>query len=129
MFARVRWGPVLMGAVTGLFVMVLASLAVFGVTLLFDFKSSDNFQYLVLALALFFGQLAAGYAGGRLTSADSPAFHGSQSGLALFAIITVLTLTAGSPVGGFTLVLFALVSLLIGYAGGVLGGRPRGEEE
>ena len=125
MLSRARWGAVLMGAVSGLIVMVAISLVVLFAIARGADDIDDNRAFLSLAFGLFLGQLAAGYAGGRLTSADQPAFHGSLSAMALYAIISVLGLAAGSPAGIFTLVFFAIVAAVVGYAGGVLGGRPR----
>ena len=118
-----------MGTVTGLLVMVASSLGVLFLSVVLGLDQTDVLRNTVLAFALFFSQLIAGYVGGRLTSADQPAFHGAQSGLVLYAIVTILTLAGGSPAGSFTLVLFALVALVIGYAGGALGGRPREDQE
>ena len=130
MLAKARWGVVLMGAVSGLFVMVVATLLLFlGIGLLGVAEMSDTAQFMVTSFALFFAQLVAGYVAGRLSSADQPAFHGSLGALALYGILAVLSLAAGSPAGSVTLVIFAAVALVIGYAGGVLGGRPRDDDE
>ena len=125
MLARTRWGAVLMGAVSGLFVMVIAGLLLFPVVQLMGLEITDTNQFAVLAFALFLGQLVAGYVGGRLTSADQPGFHGSMCGMALYAIISVLSLAAGSPARVLPLVLFGVVAAILGYAGGTLAGRPR----
>ena len=45
--------------------------------------------------------------------------------MALYAIISVLSLAAGSPARVLPLVLFGVVAAILGYAGGTLAGRPR----
>jgi len=125
---KARWGVVLMGAVSGLFTLVLASLLLFlTVGLLGVTDLSDTGQFMVIAFALFFSQLISGYVSGRLASADQPAFHGSLGGIALYSIFAILSLAAGSPAPIFTLVFFTLVAAIIGYAGGALAARPRDE--
>ena len=114
-----------MGAVSGLFVMVLASLLLFIVVQLVGFDVTDSGTFTVLAFALFFGQLVSGYVGGRLTSADQPGFHGSMSGMALYAIFSMLALAAGSDAGPLPLIVFAITAAMIGYAGGTLGGLSK----
>ena len=125
---KARWGVVLMGAVSGLFTLVVASLLLFlTVGLLGVTDLSDTGQFIVITFALFFSQLISGYVSGRLASADQPAFHGSLGGMALYSIFAILSLAAGSPAPIFTLVFFALVAAIIGYAGGALAARPREE--
>ena len=123
---KARWGVVLMGAVSGLFTLVLASLLVFLIVDVLRLTDlSDTGQFMVITFALFVSQLIAGYVSGRLASADQPAFHGSLGGMALYSIFAILSLAAGSPAPIFTLVLFALVAAIIGYAGGALAARPK----
>jgi putative membrane protein (TIGR04086 family) len=119
-----------MGAVTGLFVLVVASLLLFLVVNLLGFSDLDDTgQFIVLSFALFLAQFVAGYVSGRLASADQPSFHGSLGGLAFFGIFSILSLGRGSAAGALSLALFGLVALVLGYAGGTLGGRPRGNDE
>jgi len=127
MLSRARWGAALMGAVAGLIVMVVVSLIVLVISGGAGGDLDSTGQFVVLAFGLFLGQFAAGYVGGRLTSADQPAFHGSLSAMTLYAIISMLGLAAGSPAGILTLLFFGIVAALVGYAGGLLGGRPREE--
>ena len=129
MLRKARWGVVLMGAVSGLFVLVLASLLLFLVVGLLGVADlSDTAQFMVITFALFLGQLVAGYVAGRLSSADQPSFHGSLGGMALYAIFSGLSLAGGSPAPIVTIVFFGIVAAVIGYAGGTLGGRPREDD-
>ena len=118
-----------MASVSGLFVMVLTSLLLFLLVQLVGIDLSDTGQFTVLSLALFVAQLVAGYVGGRLASADQPGFHGSMSAMAFYAIFSLLSIAAGSPVAPMSLTLFGIIAAVVGYAGGVLGGRPRDEHD
>lgn len=125
LLARTHWGAVLLGAVSGLFVMVVAGLLLLLVVQLIGVDVSDTGQFGVLAFALFLGQFLAGYVGGRLTSADQPGFHGSMAGMALYAIVSILSLAAGSSAGALSLITFGIVASVIGYAGGTLADKTR----
>ncbi len=124
-----RWWAVLIGAVAGLFFNFLMALLVFLGALLMQVAQTDLVPLAILALSLFAGLAFAGYVAGRLTSDHNPGFHGNLAGMALYAIVAVLGIFAGSPVNPFTLTIFSLVAAIIGFAGGVLGGRPRSEPQ
>lgn len=120
-----RWGPVFIGMAAGLFFLFVTALAVWLITALIGIAQSDLGPAIVLAFAFFSGLLFSGYVAGRFTADTNPGFHGNLAGLLLYAVVAVLSLVAGSPAEAPTLILFALVAAIIGYAGGVLGGRPR----
>jgi len=122
-----RWGAVLIGAAAGLFFNFVIALLVFLAAILLRASQSDLGPLLVLAFSLFSGLLFAGYVAGRFTSGHNPGFHGNLAGMALYATIAGLGILAGSGVNAITLLIFSVVAALIGYAGGILGGRPRDE--
>ncbi len=128
MIRQARWGAIVIGAVAGLFIMVVIGLVVFLAAAALGASADDLAPLFALAVALFAGQLAAGYTSGRFTAATNPAFHGSLAGLVLYGIISALSLAAGSQPALYTLVMFAAVAMVLGMAGGVLGARPRDEE-
>lgn len=115
------------GAIAGLFVMVVSGLIVFVVVALLGASQNDLAPLIALTVALFAGQFLAGYASGRFAASYSSAFHGSLASLLLYGVVATLSLAAGSPAAAFTLVVFAFVALVIGMAGGVLAGRPHDE--
>lgn len=131
MLRQARWGVVLMGTVSGLFVLVVSSLLLFFIAspIFGEEALDDTAQFMVLTFALFLSQFAAGYVAGRLSSADQPSFHGSLGALAFYGVFSVLSLGRGSPAGALSLALFGLVAMVIGYAGGTLGGRPRSGDD
>jgi hypothetical protein len=124
-----RWGPVLIGATAGLFVLFAISLlTVLGAALL-GIGQSDLGPLVALTFGLFAGLLFAGYVAGRFTSQTAPGFHGNLAGIGLYGVVAVVSIVAGSPVEPITLVVFLVVAAIIGFAGGVLGGRPRAGDD
>ena len=128
MTAHVRWGAVVIGAAAGLFIMVVTSLVVFVAAGALGASLDDIAPLIALTVALFAGQLLAGYTSGRFASSLQPAFHGSLAALLLYGVVASLSLAAGSPASVFTLIVFAIVALVIGLAGGVLATRPQEDE-
>lgn len=128
MIRQARWGAVVIGAVAGLFIMVVIGLIVFLVAAALGASPDDFAPLVALAASLFGGQLVAGYTSGRFTVASHPAFHGSLAALLLYGIISALSLAAGSQAAFYTLIIFAVVAMVLGMAGGVLAARPRDED-
>lgn len=124
-----RWWAVLIGTVAGLsFNLLLGLLIVLGAALM-QASRDDLIPTMLLAFSLFLGLGAAGYVAGRLSSDNNPGFHGNLAGIVLYGIVAVLGLAAGSTVNAFTLAFFTAVAAIIGFSGGVLGGRPRGYDD
>ena len=73
----------------------------------------------VLVLIGFASQVAAGAVAGRIAGRHG-AVHGGLAGLALFAIISVISIASGGDPAVSTLAFGALVAAILGTAGGVL---------
>ena len=116
----IRWGAVLIGAMAGLGITAAIALGLF----LVGIRPSADASGVVYIFGSFFGQLAAGYVGGRF-AAPTEAYHGSLAGLLLFALTAVLTLASGGVLGLAALLFGGVVALVLGSAGGVLAGQQR----
>ncbi len=124
--SRTRWGVVFVGAAAGLGLTAVGALLLFAAGLRPD-RSAEGAAFIFVQ---FLGQLAAGVVGGRLGH-PLALYHGSQAALLLFAVSMAVTLAAGGDPGVPTIVFSAVVAVVIGGAGGVLGGmrrRPPGRE-
>lgn len=116
----IRWGAVVVGAMAGLGITFAVALALF----VAGTRPSATAGGVLFIFGSFLGQVVAGYVAGRF-SAPNEAFHGSQAGLALYAVTAALTLAAGGELG-FAVVLFgAIVAMILGSAGGVMAGHQR----
>lgn len=124
-FRQARWGPVLIGATAGLFVVFAISLLTILGAALLGIGQGDLGPLVALTFGLFVGLLFAGYVAGRFTASTTPGFHGNLAGMALYGVVATVSIMAGSPVEPLTLIMFAVVAAIIGFAGGVLGGQPR----
>ena len=115
---------VVIGAAAGLGLTAVIALGLF----VAGFRPSTDAEGVPFIFTQFLGQLVAGAVAGRLAPPHE-AYHGSQAGLALFAITTALTLAAGGSPSVATMFFSAVVALIIGAAGGVLAvlTRPVGE--
>ncbi len=113
---RTRWGAVAVGAAAGLGFTAVIAVALFAGGLRPE-RSAEGAAFIFVQ---FLGQLAAGAVGGRLAGA-APAYHGSYAALALYAVSMAVTLAAGRDPGAGAILLGAVVALVIGAAGGVLG--------
>lgn len=121
----IRWGAVLMGVTSGLLIMALIALVS---AVVINLSSASDLLFLVLlTVALFVAEFASGYVAGRFSGA-SQAFHGSLAGLGFYALSAAFLILDGSRAGGFALAFFAVVSAVVGGAGGLLAGRPGPED-
>lgn len=76
----------------------------------------------------FVAQLLAGLVAGRFAGyAESS--HGGLAGLALYAVVAGLSIAAGQDPAIGTLIFSAVVALVLGTAGGVLGKELRDRRE
>ena len=115
-----NWGAVAVGAMTGLGVALMAFL-ILGVTGIVDSANAA----VPVAFLQFVAQLIAGYVAARFAGHDA-IIHGSFAALLLYLVGSTITLAAApDAVGLIPLALFALVSAVVGAAGGLLGDRRR----
>lgn len=116
---KVNWGGVLIGAAAGLG--IVAALAIVLFTL--GIRPGDsNAEDAAFILVQFFGQLSAGFVGGRFGGA-AEAYHGSLAALAMFGATALISSAGGSSPGPVLLLTSGVVALVLGSAGGVLGAR------
>ncbi len=108
---QARWWAVLIGTVAGLSFNLLMGLLVFFGAVLFQVAQDDLVVLMLMAFFLFAGLGVAGYVAGRLSIDHNPGFHGNLAGLALFGILAVLGLAAGSRATAFTLAFFTAVEI------------------
>ena len=125
MWKGIGWGAVTLGAVAGLLTMAMIGLAASASLWLAGragLRVEGAGTWSVL-LALVAGEVVAGYVGGRLGIPSVGGLHGSLAALGLYTVVTSMSLIAGSPAGVPTLVVFAILSMAIGYGAGALGAR------
>lgn len=114
------WGAVGLGAMTGLG-LALALFLLLGAT---GVLTEDN-AAIPLVFLQFLAQFGAGYLAGRFAGRDGIA-HGSLAAIAIYLVGSTLTLAAApDEVGIPTLILFAIVALVVGSAGGLLADARR----
>lgn len=125
MWKGIGWAAVALGAVAGLLAMAMIALAASGSLWLAGragLPVEGGGAWGVL-LALVAGEVVAGYVAGRLGRPSVGGLHGSLAALGLYTVVTSMSLIAGSPAGVPTLVVFATLSMAIGYGAGALGVR------
>ena len=125
MLKGIGWAAVALGAVAGMLAMAMIGLAASGSLWLagragLQVEGAGIWSVL---LALVAGEVVAGYVGGRLGRPSVGGLHGSLAALGLYTVVTSMSLIAGSPAGVPTLVVFATLSMAIGYGAGVRGAR------
>ena len=121
--SRTRWSAVVFGAAAGLGATAVIALVLFVAGL----RPSTDAEGAAFIFTQFLGQLLAGTVAGRLAPPQE-IYHGSQAGLMLFGVTTALTLAAGGSPSVATIFFGAVVALVIGAAGGVLGMMTRPPE-
>ena len=113
---RPNWGALLVGMIAGLAgaVVVAAPLLLTGVA------DTETFGgQAVLVLIGFASQVAAGAVAGRVAGSNG-GLHGGLAGLGLFALISAISIATGGDPAISTLAFGAVVSAILGTAGGVL---------
>ena len=113
---RPNWGAVLIGILAGLGGAVIAAAPL----LLTGIADTRTFSgQAVLVLIGFASQVAAGAMAGRIAGGNG-ALHGGLAGLALFAVISIVSIATGGDPSISTLAFGAAVAAILGTAGGVL---------
>jgi hypothetical protein len=121
MLGVLRLSAVMIGAAGG----TLLSAAFFLVGLLVArLVGADEGPALVLSLSLVVGLAGGGYLAGRVAPFNGR-FHGSITGLAMAAVVIVISILGGSPAPTGQVVLLAVIAIVIGGITGWLGGRRR----
>lgn len=121
MLGVLRLSAVMIGAAGG----TLLSGAVFLVGLLVAvLVGADEGPALVLSVSLLVGLAGGGYLAGRVAPFNGR-FHGSVTGLAMAAVVLVISILGGSPAPTGQVVLLAAIAIVIGGISGWLGGRRR----
>ena len=121
MLGVLRLSAVMIGAAGG----TLLSAAVFLVGLLVArLVGADEGPVLVLSLSLLVGLAGGGYLAGRVAPFNGR-FHGSVTGLAMAAVVIVISTLGGSPAPTGQVALLAAIAIVIGGITGWLGGRRR----
>lgn len=116
---KVNWGGVLVGAAAGLGIAAAIAIALFTLGIRPGDSTAED---AVFILVQFFGQLAAGFVGGRF-GGTAEAYHGALAALAMFGVIALISSAGGSSLGPVLLLTSGVVALVLGSAGGVLGAR------
>lgn len=78
----------------------------------------------VLSVSLLAGFAGGGYLAGRVAPFNGR-FHGSITGLAMAAVVLLISLLGGSPAPTSQVVLLAAIAIVVGGFSGWLGGRRR----
>ena len=86
---------------------------------------SGTAESALLVLLQFVVQFGVGIAAGRLAKHRAPNLHGGVAALVFFFLIAAFSLAAGNDANPLALALGGAIALLIGTAGGVLGGMER----
>jgi hypothetical protein len=121
MLAALSVQAVLMGvAAGGLSVTVVAFLLGGGLSLL-DVANGPDIGLLV---GLVVGLVIGGWVAGRM-AVHSNRFHGSVTGLLIGGLLILLASLGGAAASIWNVLLLALVSIVVGGVGGVIGGRKR----
>lgn len=122
MLAALSVQAVVMGlAAGGLSVTVIGFLLGGGLALL-DVENGPDIGLLV---GLLVGLVVGGWVAGRM-ALHSSRFHGSVTGLLMGGLLILLASWGGASATIWNVLLLALVSIVVGGIGGVLGGRSSG---
>ncbi|MGQ0848266.1 MAG: hypothetical protein ACT4OP_03980 [Actinomycetota bacterium] len=121
MLGILRWQAVLAGIASG----ALGSGVVFALlAALARLSGSEAIAGLSLSLSVLFGFLSGGYVAGRMAP-FSARFHGSITGLAIAGLVVIVSQLGGSPAPIASILLLALMAIVVGGLGGILGRRRR----
>ncbi|MFO7547984.1 MAG: hypothetical protein R6X29_03770 [Acidimicrobiia bacterium] len=114
-----RWPAVALGMGAGLLGATATGVTVAGALAVFGLENGPDIGLLVGVVS---GLAGAGALAGRLAPVV-PRFHGSLAGLGVAAVVIVVARLGGSPASTPRVIVLALVAIVIGGIGGVLGGR------
>lgn len=117
-----NWGAVVVSALGGLAAAALGTFLLFAVGL----RPTETGAGIAFILLQFSGQLIAGFLAGRVAGAPE-ILHGSLAALLAFTVAAAVALAGGSDLGLFSTLFGAIVSMVIGAAGGVLAAATRPE--
>jgi putative membrane protein (TIGR04086 family) len=121
MLGALRISAVMVGTAGG----TLTAAAVFLVGLLIArLVGADEGPAVVLSISLLTGLAGGGYLAGRVAPFNGR-FHGSVTGLAMAAVVLVISVFGGSPAPTGQVVLLAVIAIVVGGFSGWLGGRRR----
>jgi len=122
MLAALSVQAVVMGvAAGGLSVTVVGFLVGGGLVLL----EVENGPDIGLLIGLLVGLIVGGWVAGRM-AIHSNRFHGSVSGLLMGGLLILLASFGGASASIWNVLLLALVSIVVGGVGGLIGGRRTG---
>lgn len=125
MLGTIRISAVMIGAAGG----ALVAAVVFLVGLLIArLVGVEEGPALVLTLSLLAGLTGGGYLAGRVAPFNGR-FHGSITGLAMAAVVLLISILGGSPAPTSQVVLLAAIAIVVGGLAGWLGGRRRYNED
>ena len=85
---------------------------------------ADQGAAVALSVSLLAGLAAGGFLAGRMAPYNGR-FHGSITGLAMAAVVLVISLLGGSPAPTGQVALLALIAIVVGGISGWMGGRRR----
>lgn len=121
MLGSVKWMAVIVGVGAGTLAATVTALL--GWLVLSALAAGDP-EGIGLVSGILLGLAVAGYTAGRM-AVISHRFHGSLAGLGLAALWVVVFRLGGSPAPETQILLFALLGIVLGGIGGLLGGRTR----
>ena len=121
MLGVVRISAVMIGTAAG----TLLAAAIFLVGILVArLVGADEGPAVVLTVSLLAGLSGGGFLAGRVAPFNGR-FHGSVTGLAMAAIVLVISVLGGSPAPTGQVALLAAIAIVVGGFSGWLGGRRR----
>ncbi|CAN5867140.1 hypothetical protein BH23ACT4_BH23ACT4_08500 [soil metagenome] len=119
MLAALSVQAVVMGVAAGGLSITVVGFLVGGGLALLDVTNGPTIGLLV---GLLVGLMVGGWIAGRMAF-HSNRFHGSVSGLLLGGLLILLASLGGAAASIWNVLLLALVSIFVGGAGGLIGGR------
>ncbi|MDH4115775.1 MAG: hypothetical protein OEX04_03530 [Acidimicrobiia bacterium] len=119
MLATLRIPAVLLGLGAGALTATVVSLSA---ALVFQLIGAEGGARAGLIPGIITGFLVAGYLAGRMALV-AHRFHGAVTGLALVALVVFVAQGGGGEANAGQILLLAVIGMLVGGVGGVLGGR------
>jgi putative membrane protein (TIGR04086 family) len=121
MLGTLRLSAVMIGTAGGALVAAVAFLLGLLVARLIG---AEEGPAVVLSVSLLAGLAGGGYLAGRVAPFNGR-FHGSITGLAMAAVVLLISLLGGSPAPTSQVALLAAIAIVVGGFSGWLGGRRR----